>query len=181
MPPRFLSPRSLLAVLLIGVANLAPSGCGQPTRPRLNPPSQGEATAQPEWGRCFDYHDDQGMLADMSIADIHFVPHSAELSGTGEARLERYAELLARTGGRIWYDSSLCEPSLAEARLAAARAFLKDALPTAKTIEVAFGLPGGRGMSSKAASAAKVIAEQPEPRSTAYKLNDSQDSGGAKR
>jgi hypothetical protein len=172
MPPRFLPPRSLLTILLIAAATVV-FDCGEPTKPRLNAPPQGEATDKPEWGRYFDYHDDQGMLADMSIADIHFVPHSAELSGVGEARLERYAELLARTGGRISYDTTLRDQALVEARLATARAFLKDALPTAKTIEVALGLPGGRGMTTKEASLGKAVAEQPEPRNSAYKLKQS--------
>lgn len=178
MPARFPSPKSFLAVLAMSSTVLVSSGCGDPTKPRLNAPPQGQAPDHPEWGRYYDYHDDQGILADMSIADIHFVPHSPELSGAGEARLERYAELLARTGGRICYDTSLRDQAMIDARLATARTFLKDALPTAKTIEVALGLPGGRGMTSREASAAKGIAEQPEPRSTAYKLKDDKKSGG---
>jgi hypothetical protein len=179
MPPRPLPPRCLLAGLLCTVFALAHFGCAEPTRPRLNAPPQGESSDKPEWGRYFDYHDDQGMLADMSIADIHFVPHSAEISGVGEVRLERYAELLARTGGRISYDTSLRDQALVEARLANARTFLKDALPTAKTIDVVLGLPGGRGMTTKEASLGKAVAEQPEPRSTAYKLKGSTNTGGS--
>ncbi|MFH1419431.1 MAG: hypothetical protein ABII12_14240 [Planctomycetota bacterium] len=152
------------------------SGCAEQRRERLNAPPQGTAENHPRMAQVFAYHNDQGMLADMSIADIHFVPHSADLSGVGEARLERYAELLATSGGSIRYDTGLGDVKLITARLASAERFLREALPSTGTIEVATGLPGGRGMTVQESSAGKAVAEQPEPRQTAYYLNVSSGS-----
>ncbi|HVP10333.1 MAG TPA: hypothetical protein VMV94_04000 [Phycisphaerae bacterium] len=154
------------------------SGCAERTCPRLNAPPQGDAEEQPAMSEYYAYHDDQGMLADMSIADIHFVPHSPQLSGVGEARLQRYAELLAATGGCLHYDTALRDESLIEARLATARSFVRDTLPSAKTIEIAVGLPGGRGMTAKEAKGGVNVAKQAEPRANAYHLNDFMQGGG---
>jgi hypothetical protein len=154
------------------------SGCEQPANPRLNAPPQGDAQEHPAWAQYFAYHDDQGMMADMSIADIHFVPHSPQLSGVGEARLQRYAELLAASGGCLHYDTALHDENLIEARLATARAYIKDALPSAKTIEIALGMPGGRGMNAKESTRGMAVAKQPETRKNAYYL-DSFMSGGS--
>lgn len=160
----------LFAIWLGPAIALAAVGCQQ-QRQRLNAPPQGDAAHHAESAAYYAYHDDQGMLADMSIADIHFVPQTAELSGTGLARLERYAELLAATGGTIHYDTASRDQALIETRLATAKAFLKEAVPSARPIEVVVGLPGGRGMTAKESSAAKGVAEQPEKRERAYKLN----------
>lgn len=140
---------------------------------RLNAPPQGDSEDRHAMAEYFAYHNDQGMVADMSIADIHFVPHSDRLSGTGEARLERYAELLAATGGTLSYETNLQDENLIEARIANAELFLAQANPGKTTIEVAVGLPGGRGMPATEAIAGQEVARQPEPRDTAYKLRDS--------
>jgi hypothetical protein len=171
-----LRPGVLVAVS-VTLTIAAFTGCEKPTVPRLNAPPQGEAQDHPSVSNYFVYHDDQGMLADMSIADIHFVPHTAQLSGVGEARLERYAELLAGTGGCIHYDTGLQDQTLIEARLVTARSFVKDALPSGKTIELAVGLPGGRGMSAKEAKGGRGVAEQAEARESAYYLQPFMQNG----
>jgi len=102
------------------------------------------------------------------------VPHSAHLSGTGEARLARYAELLADTGGTLNYDTSLRDKKLVEARLAAARKYLRQQVAGRHVIRVVLGMPGGRGMNAVEAAAAQDVAKQPEPRGTAYHLSGSQ-------
>ena len=146
------------------------TACDVPDKQRLNSPPAGYAEPPHPMAANYAYHNDQGLLADLSIADIHFVPHTAELSGVGEARLERYAELLAHSGGTIHYDSSLPDKILLDARLAAANAFLCDAIPGMKPIKVAMGGAGGRGMTTAEASAAKAVAKQPEPRKSAYSM-----------
>jgi hypothetical protein len=160
----------LLTCFAVGFSAGFP-GCAEPTCPRLNAPPQGDAKDQAALGDYFNYHDDQGMLADMSIADIHFVPHSPQLSGVGEARLQRYAELLAASGGCLHYDTALRDENLIEARLATARAYVKDTLPSAKEIEIAVGLPGGRGMTAKEAQGGINVAKQAEQRKNAYYLD----------
>lgn len=153
-------------------------GCVEPKdSSRLNAPPQGEGLEHPEWGDLYAYHLDQGMLADRSIADIHFVPGSADLSGTGIARLERYAELLATTGGTLQYDPTVRDEHLIEARVASAEAFLAQAIPSAKAINVVAGLAGGRGMSATEASDGKGVAQQAEKRERAYELAERGMSG----
>jgi hypothetical protein len=157
------------------------TGCAEPPRARLNAPPQGDATAHSRLCQYFAYHDDQGMMADLSIADIHFVPHSPDLSGVGEARLARYAELLASSGGCIHYSTTIRDPMLIDARLARARAYLKEAVPSSRNIDVIVGLPGGRGLTAKEASSAKAVAQQAEPRSSAYKLKKAEMSSGGNK
>lgn len=146
--------------------------CAQEPYTRLNAPPQGAGEEQPAWGAMYDFHNDQGMLADMSIADLHFVPHSAELSGVGQARLERYAELLAGRGGTLNYDTALGDEKLVRARLECAERFLAQAVPGRREVRVVIGPAGGRGMDHKEALAGEGVAKQPEPRQTAYRLRE---------
>ncbi len=147
------------------------AGCFPNPNLRLNSPPQGDAPEHPPWRDMYVYHNDQGMLADMSIADIHFVPHCANLSGTGEARLERYAELLASRGGNINYDPTIVDDNLIKARMETAKEFLAQALPSRHKIEVMTGPALGRGMSNAEATDADKVAKQAEKRRYAYFLN----------
>ena len=151
-----------------------------PDKPRLNSPPQGYAEPHHPMASYYAYHNDQGMLADMSIVDLHFIPHSAQLSATGQARLERYAELLSTSGGTIHYDPQISDDSLIKARVAAANLFLTETPANSTRTQVAIGAAGGRGMTAQEASLAKGVAKQPEPRNTAYKLNTKTTAGGGK-
>lgn len=167
--------RSLARLLPLALAASVGVGCHKPQPTiTMNAPPGGEQ----EGGvaEFFAYHNDQGMMADLSIADIHFVANSAYLSGTGEARLERYAELLATTGGTLRYETRLNDPELVDARLRTAREFLMQVSPGNRTVDVALGMPAGRGMSAVEAAGGRGVAQQPEPRNSAYKLAG--DSGG---
>lgn len=155
------------------------AGCPPTESPRLNAPPQGESDVEPPlMAENMTYQNDQGMMADMCIADIHFVPHSTELSGAGIARLERYAELLASSGGTLHYSTSIQDPDFLAQRISVATSYLKQAIPGSRPIQVVLGLPGGRGMSAKEAIADMGIAAQPEPRPTAYYLAGSETSAG---
>ena len=153
-----------LTVLLL----TAPIACRPLQGIQENAPPQGEAPEHSSVTEYYAYHNDQGMLADRSIADIHFVPHTAELSGTGIARLDRYAQLLASDGGTLHYDTAIRDRQLLNDRLAAANEFLADI--SFGEIRVVSGLPGGPGMGSNEAIGAAAVARQPEPRSSAYSL-----------
>jgi hypothetical protein len=155
------------------------SGCPPTENSRLNAPPQGESADAPTvLGENYAYHNDQGMMADMSIADLHFVPHGTELSGVGIARLERYAELLASSGGTIHYSTATRDPELASRRVSVANNFLRQSIPGARPIVVVLGLPGGRGMPAKEAIADSAVARTAEPRATAYNLAGSETSAG---
>ncbi|HWL94187.1 MAG TPA: hypothetical protein VNT79_11705 [Phycisphaerae bacterium] len=150
------------------------TACDQQTETvSMNAPQVEESPPQPEMAEYFAYHNDQGMMSDRSIADIHFVPHCPELSGAGEARLERYAELLATSGGTLWYDTSLGDRELVEARLAMASEFLAHAMPGKTEIKLELGMAGGRGMTAAEAIPGQGVARQPEKRGSAYKLKNS--------
>ncbi len=151
-----------------------------PDKPRLNSPPQGYAEPHHSMTTYYAYHNDQGMLNDLSIADIHFVPHATALSGTGEARLARYAELLATSGGTIHYDTAITDDALLKSRLDSANDYLKQCMPGTKTVKVALGIAGGRGMVAAESKAARDVAKQPEPRTTAYRLRKFQEESGGK-
>ncbi|MEE8171146.1 MAG: hypothetical protein V3T70_11430 [Phycisphaerae bacterium] len=92
----------------------------------------------------FAYMSDNAMQADMSLKEMHFVPHQTFLSGTGEARLERMAELLAECGGVIHYQASRGDDEFVQNRLESVRQFLAEQNVQDTSIEVAVG-PGGAG------------------------------------
>jgi hypothetical protein len=127
----------------------------------------------------YAYHNDQGIVHDMSIADIHFVPHSADLSGTGVARLERLAELLADAGGTVYYDTAMADRELVDRRLETAHAFLAECRAGRHEVAVALGAAGGPGMGFREAVAGAAIAQQPEKRERAYDFSKiGQTTGG---
>jgi hypothetical protein len=60
---------------------------------------------------------DNSVLADMSIADIHFAGSTAQLSGTGEYRLSRLAQACKTYGGEVRYDTQVMDDKLIHQRL----------------------------------------------------------------
>lgn len=129
-------------IALIGIAMAM--ACNQPKR--LNAPPQGDTDRKAETHTYFAYQADQAMLEDLSMADMHFISHTATLNGTGVARLERYAELLTESGGTLSYDTRLTNKELIEARLKLLRTSLAELVPPNTKIDVVLGPPGGRGM-----------------------------------
>lgn len=91
---------------------------------------------------------DNAALHDMSLADIHFVPHTGELSGTGEHRLDRLAPMLEHYGGTVHYETSETDKTQVDLRLAHVRDYLKLAGCDMGKVKVEVGLSGGRGTSA---------------------------------
>lgn len=89
---------------------------------------------------------DNAILRDMSVADIHFIPHTAELSGVGEARLNRMARLLHTYGGTVRYETLASDDSLVNRRLAHVREYLALTGCNMERVEITTGMAGGRGM-----------------------------------
>src|SRR5262245_48631541 len=125
--------RPLAAALL-----LVPLGCQQP-HTRMNAPPQGESSRRSRLQQNYAYMSDNAMLQEMCLYDIHFVPNQARLSGTGEARLERYVELLCDTGGTLNYLPPADDENLTKARLESAKKFLADASHGRLKVEVEVG------------------------------------------
>lgn len=161
-----------IGVGLLGVCVGLGAACERKAQTQMNAPPQGYAPEHSSSTDYFAYHNDQGMMADMSIADIHFIPHSADLSGTGVARLERYAELLSETGGTLNYDTALTDTMLIDRRMATAQAYLTKCMPQSKRVDIVLGMPGGPGMRAKEAIAGQNVAQQPETRERAYRLQE---------
>ena len=94
----------------------------------------------------FTYMVDNAILHDMSIADVHFVPHTYELSGTGTAKLERMAYLLNAYGGTVRYETLATDEKMIQQRLDRVCEYLALAGCNMDRVEVMAMLSGGRGM-----------------------------------
>lgn len=127
------------------VCAVAITGCAD-QHERLNAPPQGGTERPAELQKHFIYMADNAMLHDSSIADIHFEPHMAELSGTGVRRLSRLADLFNVHGGTICYETRLQDSVLVSDRLETVRTFLADNGYDSTRILVESSASRGRGM-----------------------------------
>ena len=98
------------------------------------------------FGSHLTYMVDNAVLHDMSVADIHFIPHTGELSGVGEVRLNRLARLLNTYGGTLRYETLLDDEALVNQRLEHTREYLALTGCDMDRVEVAPMMSGGRGM-----------------------------------
>lgn len=89
---------------------------------------------------------DNAILHDMSVADIHFIAHTSELSGVGEVRLNRMAKLLHTYGGTVRYETTLDDDVLRGQRLAHVREYLALTGCDMGRVSVAAMMSGGRGL-----------------------------------
>ena len=133
------------APLWIASLGLLCMACNSP-EPRLNAPPHGVAEEVNEMQSMYTYMNDNALLADMTISDIHFLPHRAILSSLGEQRLSRLASLMEAYGGEIRFDTCLDDQVLVERRTETIIDFLQDAGIDAAADVVSEGLPGGRGI-----------------------------------
>ncbi len=99
-----------------------------------------------QYGSHFTYMTDNAILRDMSVADIHFIPHSAELSGVGEIRLSRMAHLLNTYGGTVRYETLAPDEAMIKQRLAHVREYLVLSGCNMERVVITTGMAGGRGM-----------------------------------
>lgn len=110
----------------------------------------------------FTYMVDNALLHDMSIAEIHFVPHTRELSGTGIARLDRMAMMLDTYGGTVRYETDVTDEAFVQKRLDHVHEYLATTGCDMSRVEVKAMMSGGRGMSAVKALAAEVKAAEVE-------------------
>jgi hypothetical protein len=131
-------------------------GCGQPTK-RLNAPPQGQSDKACEIQPFFAYMVDSAMLSDLSVADIHFVPHTTELNSLGTTRLSRIAKLLGTYGGTVRYATHYDEDEeeFVNERLDHLRGFLATTGIDMSRVEVKVAMAG-----ADHALAAEAIATQ---------------------
>ena len=108
----------------------------------------------------FTYMADNAILHDMSIAEIHFVPHTRELSGTGIARLDRMSTMLDTYGGTVRYETYETDEAIVQKRLDHVHEYLATTGCDMSRIDVKAMLSGGRGMSAVKALAAEAKAAE---------------------
>lgn len=102
--------------------------------------------ARSSFGKHFTYMVDNAILSDMSVADVHFVPHTSELNGIGEVRLDRMARLLNAYGGTVRYETTSDDSALVKQRIEHVREYLVLAGCSMDRVEVAVMMSGGDGM-----------------------------------
>jgi hypothetical protein len=104
-----------------------------------------EASRQ-AYGTHFTHMVDNAILRDMSVADAHFVPHTAEINGIGEVRLNRMAAFLNTYGGKVRYETLEGDEALVEARLSNVREYLELTGCDMGRVQVLAMMAGGRGL-----------------------------------
>ena len=132
-------------------AALLAAGCST-SSPRLNAPPHGVAESVHDMRGTFVYMTDNALLADMSVSDMHFLPHRAMLTTLGAQRLNRLAQLINAYGGAIRFNSNLNDGALIDKRLKTTVDYLSELGMDTSTEIVSRGMRGGRGM-----DAAEVI------------------------
>lgn len=110
---------------------------------------QSQATPEDHWVNMSD----NAMMHDMTVADFHFVPHTAEISGTGVARLDRMAILLDTYGGTVRYETYEPDEALVKKRLDHVKEYLTTTGCEMKSVDVKAMLSGGRTISATSAIA----------------------------
>ncbi|HUW81972.1 MAG TPA: hypothetical protein VMZ31_04130 [Phycisphaerae bacterium] len=134
-------------VLVCGVVLV---GCSEPST-RLNAPPQGYSDYPHPMQEPYLAMTGNASAADMSVADVHFVPHTAELNSLGQMRLEHYAKLLKLYGGTLRYDYRVDDGRLVRQRVSSIRHFLATNGVEEESVQVTPGLPGAYGMDAEEA------------------------------
>lgn len=156
---------------LVATTILVGSGC-ETTGTRLNAPPHGTAENVHPMQSMYTHMADNALLADMTISDVHFVPHRAMLNSLGEQRLSRLASLMEMYGGVIRFDTTVEDPELVDQRMATVVDYLcETGLDTSAEL-VRQDLPGGRGLDATEVILIKLM-------EGTYQPGDSADSSQA--
>ena len=108
---------------------------------------------------------DNALISDMSVADIHFVPHTTVLNSLGEQRLQRYADLLMYQGGTLYLETASQDEAKQKARIASVQEFLASAGIEDDRLAAEIGIRAGHGIAAVEAIQVKQIAFSPERQS----------------
>jgi len=138
--------------LLLGILAVCTiCGC-QGAKPRLNAPPHGQTANPSDMQASYEHMIDNALLTDMTVSDVHFLPHRARLNALGEERLSRLASLMQEYGGTIRFNTDLADDDeLVERRTEAILAFLDEVGLDTSAEVLAQGLPGGDGMPAEEA------------------------------
>lgn len=139
----------LTMAALLGWVGLV--GCTSGPAGRLNAPPQGSSAYPNRLQEPYLQMTNNATVADMSVADIHFVPHTPELNDLGQWRLAGCVDVLKRHGGTVRYDTQAADAGLVRKRLASIRECLQRAGVDPATVKVVLDVPGGRGIDAQEA------------------------------
>lgn len=110
------------------------------------------------------------VLADMSLAEFHFIPHSTELSGSGVKRLDRMAPMLDTYGGTVRYAGNVSDDELVKQRIAHVHEYLAMTGCNMDRVKIEPGLAGGQGMQARDALEKQRTMDIPADQSGAPQL-----------
>jgi hypothetical protein len=139
--------------------------CNKPSA-RLNAPPHGTPYETSDLQGTFVYMADNALLADMTVTDIHFLPHRAALSTLGKQRLSRLVSLIEVHGGTIRFNSDIDDEELTQKRTDTILAFLAEAGVDTSGQVLVEDLPGGRGMDASEVILIKVFEASYQPEAT---------------
>lgn len=162
---------------LVALMLILTGGCQNGDRERKCKTATEIYSEKMDEGKCrglpaFRDMSDNAILHDMSLADIHFVPHTSEISGTGAARLDRMASLLEAYGGTVRYETYEEDASLVEQRIAHVTEYLSLTGCNMGRVQVRATMTGGRTIP---ATEAIAVADK----GTAKAAGPGTDPGGA--
>jgi hypothetical protein len=126
-------------------AGLLCAACNSP-EPRLNAPPHGVPEETSKLQSMYHHMIDNALLAQMTVSDVHFLPHRAILNNLGEQRLSRLSSLMKSYGGVIRFNTALEDQALIDKRVEAVRLFLAEAGIDTSTEVLRHDLPGGPGI-----------------------------------
>lgn len=133
-----------IPLLLVALGFLC-GGCQKPVT-RLNAPPHGTTEVASDLHDTYEHMTDNALLADMSVGDIHFLPHRPMLNSLGEQRLSRLAALMDMYGGTIRFNTAVQDETLIDQRTEAIVDYLASKGVDATSELLTRDLPGGRGM-----------------------------------
>ncbi len=141
--------------IVAATALLLAGGCTTPdSRPDASPSRRVVETS--DLRGTFTYMTDNALLADMTVNDLHFLPHRALLNDLGRRRLGRLASLMEAYAGTIRLNTASSDEELIEQRLATVTDFLSEAGIDTEQEVVRCDMPGGKGMPAAEAILIKV-------------------------
>ncbi len=134
-------------ILMVGLL-VAVAGCNHKVKTTTQIQHEKMDEAKAAHGSHLDQMVDNGMMQNMSVADIHFVAHTAELSGTGVTRLDRMAPYLETYGGTVRYETYLGDEALVVKRMVHVREYLALVGCDMERVAVKHMISGGRKMAA---------------------------------
>ncbi len=165
-------------VVASGVLLVVLCGCQDLDWPK--DPVIGKPFAPTDMHRYYTPMVENAAAHDMSVADIHFVPHTSALNELGMKRLNMLGIFLAKYGGKVRYETESTDTERNQARVDQIRRYFVEAGYDMTHIAVAPEMSGGRGMTAADALVAKerATSESDTAASAAKSTADFQTGGG---